>query len=202
MGIKLSEIETGKTIQLLLSSGSNHMEMNAVIMKHIQDNISLIKIYYESDQSLNFENVKTEVEYTTEEGIPYIWRIAKITSFPTGYVLQVVNDGVRHNRRDCFRVGVSTTGKLFMTGRGTKPVMVRDISLTGFSIADRSKDLNFEIGNDANLYFEDLGYVLDLAGTVVRIEERENMLIYGFTIGNLCKDLSLYVNAKQRHNRR
>lgn len=202
MGIKLSEIESGKTIQLLLSSGSNHMEMDAIIIKHIQDNISLIKICYESEQPLNFENVKTEVEYTTDEGIPYIWRVAQISSFPTGYVLQVVNDGIRHNRRDCFRVGVSTTGKLFISGRGAKPVMVRDVSLTGFSIADRQRELNFEIGNGVNLYFEDLGYILDLAGTVVRIEEREDMLIYGFTIGNLCKDLPPYVNAKQRHSRR
>lgn len=202
MGIKLSEIETGKKVQLLLSSGSNHMEMNAIIIKHVQDNISLIKLCFESDHPLNFENVKTEVEYTTEEGIPYIWRTAQILSFQTGYILQVVNDGIRHNRRNCFRVGVSTTGKLFISGRGTKPVMIRDVSLTGFSITDKSKELNFEIGSNANLYFEDLGFVLDLAGTVVRIEERENMLIYGFTIGNLCKDLSPYVNAKQRHNRK
>ncbi len=87
-----------------------------------------------------------------------------------------------------------------MDGRGAKPVTVRDISLTGFSIADKSKDLNFEEGDQVNLYFEDLGYILDLSGAVVRIEKRDFLTIYGFSIKNLCKDLPQYINAKQRHN--
>ncbi len=200
MGVKLSEIKTGQTIKLLLSKDANHLEIDAVIRKHLQEHISLIKLCYESDRTLNFENVKTEVEYTTEEGIPYVWRPAQISSFQVGYILQVANDGIRHNRRECFRVGVSTSGKLFVNGRGAKPVTVRDISLTGFSIADKVRDLNFEEGDQANLYFEDLGYVLDLSGTVVRIEKRDHLNIYGFTIGNICKDLPPYINAKQRHN--
>lgn len=198
--MKLSEIKIGQTIQLLLSSGPNHLEIDAVIRKSLQDHIALIKLCYETDRTLNFENVKIEVEYTTEEGIPYIWRPAQITSLPAGYVLQVANEGIRHNRRECFRVGVSTTGKLFMDGRGAKPVTVRDISLSGFSIADKSHDLDFEEGDQVNLYFEDLGYVLDLSGSLVRVEERDFTTIYGFTIKNLCRDLSPYINAKQRHN--
>lgn len=76
MGIKLSEIETGNKIKLLLSNGSNHMEMDAIILKHVQDHISIISLCYESDRPLNFDKVKIEVEFTTEEGIPYIWRTA------------------------------------------------------------------------------------------------------------------------------
>lgn len=199
MGIRLSEIETGSKIKLLLSNSSNHMEMDAIILKHVQDHISIISLCYESDRPLNFDKVKIEVEFTTEEGIPYIWRTAQITSFQSGYVLQVKNDGVRHNRRECFRVGVSTTGRLKMLGRGEKSVMVRDISLSGFSITDRKKDLNLDIGNEVNLHFEDLGHNLNLAGKVVRVEEHEDMTIYGFVINNLCKDLPSYVNTKQRH---
>lgn len=199
MGIKLSEIEAGGKIKLLLSSGSNHMEMDAIVLKSVQDHISLISLCYDSDRHLNFEKVKIEVEYTTNEGIPYIWRIAQITNFQSGYVLQVKNDGIRHNRRECFRVGVSTTGRMKMLGRGETTVMIRDISLTGFSITDRKKELNLAIGNEVNVHFEDLGHILNLAGTVVRIEEHEEMIIYGFVIGNLCKDLPSYVNTKQRH---
>lgn len=39
-------------------------------------------------------------------------------------------------------------------------------------------------------------------GRVVRIEEREDMIIYGMAICNMCKDLSAYVNNKQRRNRK
>lgn len=201
LGLKLSETNIGSNIKLFLSSGSNHMEMDAVILRHIQDHISLISLCYESDRPLNFDKVKIEVEYTTEEGIPYIWKIAQISSFQSGYVLQVKNDGIRHNRRECFRVGVSVTGKMKMLGRGEKSVMVRDVSLTGFSITDRKKDLNLDIGNEVSLHFEDLGHILNLSGKVVRSEEHEDMVIYGFTIHNLCKDLPSYINTKQSHRK-
>lgn len=201
MGIKLSEIETGNKIKLLLSNGSNHMEMDAIILKHVQDHISIISLCYESDRPLNFDKVKIEVEFTTEEGIPYIWRTAQVTSFQSGYVLQVKNDGIRHNRRECFRVGVSMNGRMKVMGRGEKTVMIRDVSLSGFSITDRKKDLNLQTGNEVSLHFEDLGHILNLTGTVVRIEEHEDMIIYGFVINNLCKYLPSYVNTKQRQRK-
>lgn len=186
---------------MLLSNGSNHMEMDAIILKHVQDHISIISLCYESDRPLNFDKVKIEVEFTTEEGIPYIWRTAQVTSFQSGYVLQVKNDGIRHNRRECFRVGVSMNGRMKVMGRGEKTVMIRDVSLSGFSITDRKKDLNLQTGNEVSLHFEDLGHILNLTGTVVRIEEHEDMTIYGFVINNLCKDLPSYVNTKQRQRK-
>ncbi len=202
MGIKLSEIESGHKIKLLLSNDSNHMEMDAIVLKHIQDHISIISLCYESDRPLNFEKVKIEIEYTTEEGIPYIWHTAQITSFQSGYVLQVKNDGVRYNRREYFRVGVSMNGRMKIMGRGEKTVMVRDVSLTGFSITDRKKDLNLQMDQEITLHFEDLGHILNLAGTVVRIDEHEDMIIYGFMINNLCKDLPSYITTKQRQRKR
>lgn len=201
MGMKLSEIEAGSKIKLLISSGSNHMEMEAIVLKHLQENIALLNLCYESDRTLNFNNVKIEVEYTMEDGTPYIWRTAQVTSFQTKYVLQVKNDGVRYNRRDCFRVGVSTSGKIKVLGKGEKTIMIRDISLSGFSITDRKMDLNLNVGNEASVHFEDLGHIINLTGVVVRIEKHEDMVIYGFEIKNLCKDLSSYVNTKQRIKR-
>lgn len=201
MGMKLSEIEAGSKIKLLISSGSNHMEMEAIVLKHLQENIALLNLCYESDRTLNFNNVKIEVEYTMEDGTPYIWRTAQVTGFQTKYVLQVKNDGVRYNRRDCFRVGVSTSGKIKILGKGEKTIMIRDISLSGFSITDRKMDLNLNIGNEASVHFEDLGHIINLTGVVVRIEKHEDMVIYGFEIKNLCKDLSSYVNTKQRVKR-
>lgn len=201
MGMKLSEIEAGSKIKLLISSGSNHMEMEAIVLKHLQENIALLNLCYESDRTLNFNNVKIEVEYTMEDGTPYIWRTAQVTSFQTKYVLQVKNDGVRYNRRDCFRVGVSTSGKIKILGKGEKTIMIRDISLSGFSITDRKMDLNLNVGNEASVHFEDLGHIINLTGVVVRIEKHEDMVIYGFEIKNLCKDLSSYVNTKQRVKR-
>ena len=202
LGLKLSDIEPNSNIKLQISSGKKHIDMDAIIKRHIKDDISVIDLCYESDYLLNFENVKIEVIYTTKDGTPYIWRTARIVNHKSKYILQAKNEGIRYNRRNTFRVGISTSGRLNMANGSNKTVTVRDISLTGFSITDRSNELGLDIGNAVDLYFEDIGHVLDLAGTLVRVEVHEDKVIYGFKINNLCKDLPSYVSTKQRQKRR
>ena len=85
-----------------------------------------------------------------------------------------------------------------MPGCSVPQVMIRDISLTGFSITDRKQELKLEIGDELSVKFEDRAHMLDLAGRVVRIEEHEDRVIYGLEICNLCKDLSSYISVRQR----
>lgn len=198
MDVKLSEIKAGSKITLLISNEEKQINMDAVIKKNIEDRISVISLCYQSKHMLNFSAVKIKVEYTTEEGLPYIWNMAQIVNFHAEYVLQVKDDGVRNNRRECFRVGISGIGRIRTAGKGEASVMIRDISLSGFAVSDRSNYLRLNAGDEVKLFYSDLGYNLELAGKVVRIEERENVIIYGFRIQNLCKDLSAYLSAKQR----
>ncbi len=201
MGMKLSDIEEGGKITLFISQEDRHVEMDAIIKKRLRENISLITLLFESEQVLNFDNVKIEVEHKPDEVQPFIWRVAQIARFKGEYVLQVQNDGQPHNRRDSFRVGVSVTGRLTGVGRGTKSIIVRDVSISGFAITDRKKELNLVIGNTLSVYFEDCGHILDLSGRVVRTEEHEDAMVYGCEITNLCKDLSSYISTKQRQKR-
>jgi hypothetical protein len=110
-------------------------------------------------------------------------------------------DGAKHNRRGCFRVPIGIIAQMRLSGNGARHVLVKDISLTGFAIADRKKELELSKGTLLSIYFEDAGSVIDLTGKLVRIEEREDMIIYGFETINLCKDLSAYLSMKQRRNR-
>ena len=202
MGFKLAEIEEGKQIILRISNKDNTLEWIAIIKTQLKDNIALITLDYSGTQRLVFDNVQVDMEYCDEGGIPYIWHNVKIVSFKTDYVMQVTTDGAKFNRRGCFRVAVATTAIMRMAGRGVERVMIRDISLTGFSIADRKMELGLAVGDQLTVAFEDLGHNLDLAGRVVRVEEREDLIIYGLEIRNHCKDLSSYVNVKQRNNKR
>ncbi len=202
MGVKLAEIDEGERITLKIHNGEQNLELGATVQKHVRDNIILIGLDYTGTRRLVFENVNIDIEFCRENDVPIVWHNAKVVSFKDNYVVQVITDGVRHNRRNCFRVAVATTAQLRMPGRGALHVMIRDISLTGFSIADRKKDLGLEVGNQLSVVFEDLGHRLDLTGRVVRVEEREDMTIYGLEITNLCKDLSSYVNLKQRRNKK
>lgn len=199
---EFSEIEAGSRILLNLSSGNKTMEMGATIARHLKDNIALITLDNSSGQVLKFDNVTINVVYTNPEGIPYIWMNSTIVYYQGQYLLQVkAEGGHRHNRRNSFRVGVSHYAKLRIAGRGEEEVVVRDVSLTGFSITDRKKELNLTQGTHALLRYEDIGHELEIEGNVVRIEETDEYIIYGFVITRSCRDLSSYVNSKQRQKR-
>ena len=199
---EFSEIEVGSRILLNLSNGNKSMEMGASITKHLKDNIALITLDTGNGQILKFDNISITVIYTNKDGIPYIWMNSTIVYYQGQYLLQVKADGGRrHNRRNSFRVGVSHYAKLRVAGRGEMEVVVRDVSLTGFSITDRKKELNLTQGTHALLRYEDVGHELELEGNVVRIEETEEYIIYGFVITKSSRDLSSYVNLKQRQKR-
>lgn len=201
MGIKLSELEEGSPILLKLQIGDRTMQMNAVIKKHLKENIALITLNYDTSKRLVFDNVYITMEFAQEGNVPIVWSGAKIVSYKSEYIMQVLSDGIRHNRRNSFRVGVSTMARLRMSGDDPAEVMIRDISLSGFSISDRKKELKLNVGDELTVNFEDIGHILNLKGQVVRIETHPDITIYGLEICNLCKDLSSYVNLKQRRNK-
>lgn len=199
MGHLLSEITEGERFVLHISNEGSSLDLYGIIKKHLKDNIALISILH--NQRLTFENVHVDAEAMGEENIPIMWRNVKIVNYKDDYILQAPADGVKHNRRGCFRVTIAMIAQMRMGGNGARHVMVRDISLSGFAIADRKKELELSQGSLLSIYFEDLGCVIDLTGKLVRIEEREDMIIYGFQTINLCHDLSNYLNQKQRRNR-
>lgn len=204
MGFKLEDIGEGEPITLLISNNDNSLEMQGLLKKHVRSNIALISIEHsESDSKrLNFDNVQIDLEYAQDDDVPIVWHNAKVVSVKNEYVLQVASDGVRHNRRNSFRVAVAKTALMRMIGRGAQHVMIKDISITGFAISDRTKELGLSIGDKLSISFEDFGHKIDLDGRVVRIEEREDMFVYGLEIINLCKDLASYISTKQRRNRK
>lgn len=201
MGVQLSELEPGDEIVLQISSEDKKMDMTAVIVKNIRSNISFISLKDQHSQKLNFENVRVAVEYCQEEKKPIRWKAAQVTAYGSGYVLQVQGEGMPYNRRESFRVGVSKPARMRRDGARDSKVMVRDISATGFAISDQKKELLLNNGDELTILLEDLGYELTIRGRVVRMEENEQMLIYGLTILNIPANLDEYLAVKQRRNR-
>ncbi|MBQ8627481.1 MAG: PilZ domain-containing protein [Agathobacter sp.] len=202
MKIEFPELELGSRLNLHISNGLHSLEMGSTLTRHVKDHIALLTLDHNTKQVLKFDNVTIDVIYTNSEGIPYIWLNAKIVYYQGQYLLQVdPNGGRRYNRRASFRVGVSHGARMRLEGHGEIDVMVRDISLSGFSITDRRKELNLSKGTHAMLRFEDIGHELELEGYVVRIDDAEDYTIYGFVITRASRDLSSYVNTKQRRHR-
>lgn len=202
LGIALSELQERDLINIIASTDMGELKMQAYIRKVLKSNVAVIDLVFQEGRTLNFDNVQINVEYAPEDGVPFLWRGGRIVYAKNQYILQVFGEGVRHNRRDCFRVSVGCYARMGTLGRQPMDVMIRDISLSGYSIADRNKELNLEVGADVTVVFSDLGYNLKLVGRVVRIEEHETITIYGLETRNLCKDLSPYISVKQQRNRR
>ena len=201
--MKLSEIQEGSKITLRLMTKDKKLQLDAVLKKHIRENIAIITLTCDTSKKLTFDNVRVDLEYSPEGDVPLMWYSVKVVNYKDDdYAMQVFSDGTKHNRRGSFRVGVSSPAKVRNAAPGTpREVMVRDVSLTGFSVSDRKKELSLNAGDMLSVFWEDFGHILDLTGRVVRIETQEDVIIYGFEICNVCKDLSSYINKKQRQKR-
>lgn len=203
MGTKLSELEDGSTLSLRLITKDQKLQLNAILKSHVRNDVILITLLCDTSRKISFENVRTDLEFCPDGNIPIIWYTVKVVHYKDDiYAVQVFSDGTKHNRRGTFRVGISNPAKV----RNPRPdmpreVMIKDISLTGFSVSDRKKELSLSIGDSLSVFWEDFGHNLDLVGQVVRIEEHDDIIIYGFQLCNVCKDLPSYVNKKQRQKR-
>ena len=196
--MKLSDLAEGSKITLLIHNNNKRMRMGAVIKKHVKNNVALISLNYATGGSrLVFDNEQISAEYEADGGVPLIWNNVKITSYQSEYVMVVSSEAVKNNRRNSFRVGVSKLARV-RSGNGPGQVMIRDISMSGFAVTDRGKTMKLKMGDEMSIVLDDMGHELNLRGKLVRIEEQEEVIIYGFEICNMCRDLSSYVTLKQR----
>lgn len=201
--MKLSELEEGSGVSLRIITKDQKMQLNAVLKKHIRDDIALLTLMCDTSKKLSFDNVRTDMEYCPTGEVPIIWYSVKMVNYKgEDYAVQVFSEGAKHNRRGSFRVGISSPARIKNAPPGTpREVMIKDVSLTGFGITDRKRELSLNIGDTLSVYWEDFGHILDLTGRVVRTVEQDGALIYGLELCNVCKDLPSYITKKQRQKR-
>lgn len=202
MGNFINELEIGKNITLFVSNhDEKKLTLPAQIVSHLKDNISIISINCQEEGILNFDNVFISALYTDENGHPYIWNNCKVVYYRSNYVVQTQGESQKHNRRDSFRVGISHAAKMRLSGHSDSDVLIRDISLSGFSITDRGNRLNLSAGNHVDIKLNDLGFEISLSGILVRIDQQVDYTIYGFQIDRNDSSLASYINFKQQKQR-
>ena len=198
MGVKISEIKENTRVVFHIQNGEQQMDLGAFLKKHLENNLAVITLDYTGSQRLSFNSVKVDMECAEDDGIPLLWEDVKIVNYKNAYILQAPNDGARNNRRGSYRVSVAKKAWFSMEGRKSQYVMIKDISISGFGIADRKRELDLEEGDQLSVILDDLNFHLELDGRVTRIEERDGTIVYGMVITNLCQNLSAYINTKQR----
>lgn len=202
MKVDFPTIAEGSRLTLHISSGPKSVELGSTIVRHVKPYIALIELDNMEGRAIKFDNVMINAVYTNENGIPYIWLHCAVVYYQKQYLIQVSPEGGRrYNRRSSFRVGVSHPALIHIDGHGFQEVMVRDISLSGFSVTDRRRTLSLSKGSTASLSFEDMGQQIEVTGRVVRVEDTDDYIIYAFVITKSSRDLSTYVTLKQRLKR-
>ena len=200
MAFKFSEIPENTPLVLNIYNDDKRLSLDATLVKLLDKQLGIITINYPGDRVLNFDKVQLEVEYAKYQASPYIFRNCKIVYHNNHYILQVLTEGIKINRRDSFRVPIGRSANSNIPGHNI--VIVRDISHSGFALTDRRKDFNLSKGTLVSIAFEDWGYKIHLEGIVVRIEERDDFTIYGMKTTSFCKALPEYISMKQRPPKR
>ncbi len=196
MKYRFSDIKDGSPIIIVMHNGSVHAKMLGNIINLIRDDIATISLDTPTSQILKFDHMDLELVYVSEDGTPYIWKKAKIVYFKNNYVLQIKGDGTKYNRRMTYRVNISQTAELRKADDTSYQVTVKDVSLTGFSILDKKNELNLSMEDGVTIHFEDISHTIDLYGTTIRMETKDDSIIYGFIIRRSCRDLPSYITAK------
>lgn len=202
MSFRFQDLEVNSSIVLLIRLGEKSMEISATIQKHLAQNLTLVTLNYPGDKRLNFDNVQVDIQYQTGDGIPILWRQTRVVFYKNSYLIQVNTSGARSNRRTSYRVSVGASGWLKQTGKQPRQTIIKDVSMTGFAVTDRKKELHLSAGDKVFVTFEDITFKLNLEGKVVRIEKHDDYIVYGFAIISICRDLTTYVAMKQRRNRK
>ena len=202
MGHKFKEVQEESPIVLSIHANDKHMDLGAVVKKHLGQNLTLISLNYSGAKRLVFDNVQIDALYCPSDSVPILWHNVKIINHKNSYLLQTNSDGTKSNRRNSFRVSVATLGWMNRAGKAPKQVMIKDVSMTGFAITDRKKELQLSKGDRVSIASDDLIFSIHLEGKLVRIEEHEQYIVYGFVILNVNNDLPVYINQKQRKNRK
>lgn len=196
MKYNFSDIEDGSPIVLILHNGSVHMKLDATIINLVRNDIAIITLETSVSQILHFDNIDIHVVYISDEGTPYMWKKAKIVHFKNNYILEVKGEGVRYNRRYTYRVNVGRLAQVLTSNDEEYRVTIKDVSLNGFSLVDKKNELHLSIDDGITIYFEDINHAIDLYGSVIRIEKKEDYYIYGCKIRRSCRDLPSYITAK------
>lgn len=197
--MEFANIGTKPRIALCIHSDKTKTDfrLDAKIVRYLDNTTAVIQLLHKENQPMNFEAVRVNLEYKAEHSAPYLWNHVKVVWYKGSYILRVpLTKGVKTNRRSSFRVSI---GAFARTNHKELPsAVVKDISHSGFALSTNKKESVLKIGDVISASFSDQGYNLNLNGRLVRIEERDELIIYGFYFTAPCADLDQYLALKQR----
>jgi len=212
--MRITDLVEEQEFKILILIGNQTMEFESKVIKplpkkHVIYATPVIK--NGKVVSLNGKGVSTNIIVSFPDSKPLIFRNAVIVTMKrddgTYYYSIVANgEGVEFNRRDSFRCPVDVPGILKIGAeKETYDVIIRDVSINGFSFCFKSFDEKCEVGlfvhTVLNDYLSQLyeNYTFQLYGLVVREFTLENgKSVYGCKLVQKVDGIEAYIAKKER----
>ncbi|MGN0308811.1 MAG: PilZ domain-containing protein [Lachnospiraceae bacterium] len=197
--MEFTGIGEGPQITLCIHSDKTktNFRLDAKILKYLDKSTAIVQLFHKEDQPLSFEKVRVNLEYKPEHSAPFLWNHIKIVPYKGSYIVRVgPTKGVKTNRRSSFRVSIGVFART--NNEGLPSATVRDVSHSGFALSTNKKEVKLKVGEALSASFSDQGFNIHLDGRLVRIEERDGVIIYGFCFIAPCPNLDQYIALKQR----
>lgn len=212
--MKLYELSEGQKFQIVISLNDQKMEfdsevVNCVPRKHLIYATPIIK----NDRILSFNapGLSADVVVSSDEAKPLLFRNVSISTLKDSggtfyYGIASAGDGVVFNRRNVFRCFIDIPAVLNLgTGHKTRDIIVRDVSINGFSFCftdpNETTEIHIPVHTVLNDYIDVLyeNFSFHLFGEIVREQTLENgRKIYGCKLDHELFGMDNYIAKKER----
>lgn len=219
--MKLSDFSIDQALTIIVMIGEQKMEFPSSIQATNQrKKLAFLAPIMKDGRILNFngKGILTSVLIQPSDSKPIIFRNITLNTMKKDdgtfcYGVQCIDEGIEINRRGAFRcsIGVRSIMRIGLD-KTTYDIIIRDVSLTGFSFVFCNFDDSTEVGKGVHLVLNDYldeiceNFSFQLYGNVVRVEEVENgKTIYGCKLSEKVRGLDMYIAKKERarmHNQR
>lgn len=219
--MKLSDLPIDQALTIIVMMGEQKMEFpSSIEATNPRKKLSFLAPIMKDGRILNFngKGIQTSILVQLPDSKPMIFRNIILNTMKRDdgtfcYGVQCAEEGIEINRRGAFRcsIGVRSMMRIGLA-KTTYDIIVRDVSLTGFSFVFCSLEDSTDVGKGIHLVLNDYleetceDFSFQLYGNVVRVEEVENgKTIYGCKLAEPVRGLDTYIAKKERarmHNQR
>lgn len=219
--MKVSDLAVGQEIKILVMIGEQKLEFpSSIEMTNPKKKLAYLSPAMKDGKILNFKGkgILTSLLVQLPDSKPLIFRNVTLNTMKKEdgtfcYGMQCLSEGLEVNRRGAFRcsIDIRTVMRIGLD-RTTYDIILRDISVTGFSFLFCDSENTCEVGKSVhtvlNDYLEETceNFSFQIYGDVVRCEELENgKVVYGCKLAEKIRNLDKYIAQKERiriHNQR
>lgn len=201
----LADVKCGQSVSIEVIQDEAKASFQSHAILSLEEGL-LIEAVRHNSQMVNFKKDVYIIFHVNMDPLPVQFEDVTINAVKykgeTYHMVCTRSEGIEVNRRRCFRVFIGIEGEVQLNTQGENiPIIVKDVSATGFSIVSE-KDLSVSEGT-MKLVYMDNDMRITLRGVVARTDELENgKFLYACELINMPSNFGGYLTKKQISKRK